>query len=60
MTDKAKLVKIQALLKKTRKELDEAVENDCEYTTAQGNGVNCCEAETMFTEIEEAINEILS
>lgn len=53
---KNKLIKY---LKSTRKELDECVENDSEYTTECGNGVNGCEASMMFAGIETSIYNIL-
>lgn len=57
-TPEEKLKAIQTYLKKTRKALDRAVKNDCEYT-AMGNGINCCEASNMFKEVETEIGQIL-
>lgn len=58
-TDKEKISDIKKYLKNTRKNLDECIKNDCEYTTTDGNGTNCCEASSMFQEVENEIGNIL-
>ena len=60
MNDAEKLKAIQKYLKKTRKALDKCIDDDCEYTTSEGNGANCCEASLMFGEVEEEIGNILN
>ncbi len=59
MTDKDKLDDIKKLLKKYRKDIDRAVRNDHEVTLA-GNGINCCEADSTFSALEEDILEIIN
>lgn len=59
MNDSKKLDKIKKYLTNTRKELDECMDNDFEYNTSTGNGVNCGEASQMFKEVEKEINKIL-
>ena len=59
MNNKEKLDAIQKYLKDTRKELNECRNKDWEYTTTEGNGVNCAEASLMFDEVEAEIGKIL-
>jgi len=59
MNDAKKIKAIQLYLVETRKKLNAALDEDSEYLTSTGNGVNCCEANAMFREVETEINTIL-
>lgn len=60
MTDTQKLKAIDGYLRRTRKSLDKALKRDEEYSTSTGNGVNCCEADAMFAEVEKEVGAILN
>lgn len=57
-TDTQKLKKILKLIKKYRKDIDEAREKDCEVTLG-GNGINSFEANLTFKAFEFDVQEIL-
>ena len=57
-TDTQKLKEIFKVIKKYRKSIDDAAEEDSEVTFG-GNGINWCEADLTFSAFEKDIAEAI-
>lgn len=57
-TDTQKLKEILKLMEQYRKEINEAIEEDCEVNLGC-NGINCHEASQTFRAFEEDVADIL-